>query len=295
MNVTFGIINSVPQVRIFKHFTKYIHQAKSSLKFYFGAKTLYNIHSPLLFELLPFIFDHSDQDKKQYAVIERLVQKLKTNTETFEHHDLGMGSRKIKSKSKKSIKDVYYASSSYPRKGKILYKLVQYFKPKSTLELGTNLGVGTAYLASGNSANKLTTVEGDAFLGALSQTHFNSLGLDSIQVNIADFDSYLYDKKKAHNFDFVFIDGNHDYTPTVQYFNDLYDATKENQVIVFDDIYWSKGMTKAWEEVQSKLVSGYCIDLFQMGILINSKAINNVIKLKYIRKRWKPLSFGFWG
>lgn len=278
-----------------KHYKKYIHQVISALQFYYHAKTLYNIHSPFLYNLLTKLFKYSSEDLRQFGRIERLIQDIEKNEIEFEHKDFGEGSRSLNSHSKKTVKHVLNTSSSNSKKGKILYKLVEFFNPRLTLELGTNLGIGTAYLAAAKADNIITTIEGDSFLAQTSTENLTTLRLKNVEVLVAEFDHFLKSNESMNKFDFIFIDGNHNYDATVRYFDKLYDSTKENQVLVIDDIYWSSDMTRAWNYVQSKMVSGYCLDLFQMGILINSKAIEELIPLKYIRKRWKPLSFGFWG
>ena len=64
----------------------------------------------------------------------------------------------------------------------------------------------------------------------------------------------------------IYFDGNHTYESTIEYFNICKENYTENTCFIFDDIYWSKGMTKAWDEIcndQDVLVS---IDTFYFGI-----------------------------
>ena len=42
----------------------------------------------------------------------------------------------------------YYGSVS-PRWGALLYRLVKWYRPASVIELGTGIGISTAYLAAG--------------------------------------------------------------------------------------------------------------------------------------------------
>ncbi len=279
----------------FRHFKKYKHQLVSALQFYYGAKTMYNIHSPFLFKFIPTLFDYSAAAQEHFNSIISLTDKLIIDKEEFVHTDFGEGSRSIKRNSKKRVKNILKTSSSNSKKGKFLYKTIQYFKPADTLELGTNLGIGSAYMALAFRDNKIISVEGDKFLGEKSRQNFESLKIKNVEVIIEQFDNFLFDQNTDKKFDLTFIDGNHGYEATVRYFNKLYDPQIENQVIIIDDIYWSEGMTEAWKHIQLKLVSGYCLDLFNIGIIVNSKAKADVVKLKYIRRRWKPFSFGFWG
>jgi len=276
-------------------FQKFKHQMISSFSFYYEAKTLYNIHSPFLFKFLSRITQYSEIDKKNFAQISSLVKRIKKDKRKFQHLDYGQGSRRNKPSKMKKISAIVKTSSSTSSKGKKLYKVAQFLSPNRILELGTNLGIGSAYLAFGNPNGQLTTLEGDEFLANISNGNLESLNIQNANIIIDQFDNYLLKRAQLEDFDFIFIDGNHSYDATIRYFNVLYNAQVENQVIIIDDIYWSRGMTKAWSEIQSILVSGYSIDMFDIGIIINSKAIEKVIALKYINKSWKPLSFGFWG
>ncbi|MCK4749369.1 MAG: hypothetical protein KAT15_20085, partial [Bacteroidales bacterium] len=68
-----------------------------------------------------------------------------------------------------------------------------------------------------------------------------------------------------------FVDANHRYDPTIRYVKVLVEKAGDESVIIMDDIYWSKGMFKAWKEVISWPEVRISIDLFHMGILLLRK------------------------
>ena len=67
--------------------------------------------------------------------------------------------------------------------------------------------------------------------------------------------------------DFVFIDGNHRKDATLNYFNLCLPKVHEDSVIIFDDIYWSKGMAQAWEHIKAHPDVSVTIDLFWIGLV----------------------------
>ena len=69
----------------------------------------------------------------------------------------------------------------------------------------------------------------------------------------------------------AFVDGNHHYEPTVAYVRKLVERAGDEAVLVLDDIYWSRGMHRAWNEVCSWPEVRVSIDLFHMGILLLRK------------------------
>jgi hypothetical protein len=80
----------------------------------------------------------------------------------------------------------------------------------------------------------------------------------------------------------AFVDGNHRYDPTLGYIRKLVEAAGEEAVIVVDDIYWSKGMLRAWRQVASWPGIRVDIDLFRMGILLLRKDLpKRALKIKF--------------
>lgn len=77
--------------------------------------------------------------------------------------------------------------------------------------------------------------------------------------------------ESINNIDLAFIDGNHQYQPTVNYFNLLLAKSHEQTIIILDDIHWSKEMEDAWQYVQQHENVTATIDLFFIGIVILRK------------------------
>ena len=69
----------------------------------------------------------------------------------------------------------------------------------------------------------------------------------------------------------VYIDGNHRYVPTMEYFKLLLSKVNEHSVLIFDDIYWSSEMEKAWTEIKKQKEVTLTIDLFYIGIVFFRK------------------------
>ncbi|HEX8547054.1 MAG TPA: class I SAM-dependent methyltransferase, partial [Cytophagaceae bacterium] len=71
--------------------------------------------------------------------------------------------------------------------------------------------------------------------------------------------------------DMVFFDANHKYDPTLNYFNLCLQKVHEESIFIFDDIYWSKEMTKAWKEIIAHPSVILSIDLFHFGLVFFRK------------------------
>ena len=87
---------------------------------------------------------------------------------------------------------------------------------------------------------------------------------------------------KLKRVDFAFIDGNHSYDATIDYFNNIINYTDKNSVLVLDDIYWSREMTKAWEEIKKNPNVSSTIDLYYLGIVfLNHELTKQHFKLRF--------------
>ena len=132
--------------------------AKKYLRYYLKASNGkgHGIHSPFVFDFITNVLI----DKKQYPSypkIEAIRATLKANKITIEVEDFGAGSNSLRSNNR-VIKDIANSSLKPKKYAQLLYRMVQYYKPNNVLELGTSLGVTTAYLALANEAAKIFTV-----------------------------------------------------------------------------------------------------------------------------------------
>ncbi|MDB5012369.1 MAG: SAM-dependent methyltransferase, partial [Daejeonella sp.] len=79
-----------------------------------------------------------------------------------------------------------------------------------------------------------------------------------------------------------FIDGNHRKDATLNYFEWCLPKLSNRSVVIFDDIYWSKGMQEAWNIVKEHPRVTVTIDLFWIGLVfIKSGQVKENFKIKF--------------
>jgi hypothetical protein len=62
----------------------------------------------------------------------------------------------------------------------------------------------------------------------------------------------------------------------------LMGAAGDEALILMDDIYWSKGMQRAWTDLSSRPEVACSIDLYNLGILVMGKDLNKThLKIKF--------------
>jgi predicted O-methyltransferase YrrM len=147
--------------------------------------------------------------------------------------------------------------------------MVNYYQPKNLLELGTSLGITTAYMAMAAMGSKIVTMEGAEAVAAVAKNNFNSLQLKNIDLVTGNFDETLLSiVNRQPAIDFIFIDGNHRLEPTIRYFEQLLPYTNNNTILIFDDIHWSEEMEAAWKIIKKNPSVTASIDLFFIGIVL---------------------------
>lgn len=236
------------------------------LKHRFISNSRHGTHSPFVYKLADeVIYDFNS--KSEYDRIERQRKKLFNDESEVAVTDLGAGSHLNRGRVKK-VKQIAKNALKSPRLAKLIYRLAKDSNPGNIIELGTCLGITTAYLAKACPAAKIITIEGCPETAKVADNNFKELGLDNIELQVGNFDTLFPEViKKAEKLDFVYIDGNHRKQATLNYFDWCLPKVHEHSVLIFDDIYWSKGMKEAWTDIKNHPEVSITIDLFWIGLV----------------------------
>jgi predicted O-methyltransferase YrrM len=130
------------------------------------------------------------------------------------------------------------------------------------------------YLAQKNDA-RVTTFEGVPEIADIAKLTFEFSEASNIQMIQGNIDStlpaYLQSIRKV---DLIFMDANHRYQPTLNYFERLIPKITETSILIIDDIHYSAGMEKAWEQIKKHKIVYGSADLYRCGILFFDPSLN---------------------
>lgn len=248
------------------------------LGYYFSASNGkgHGMHSPFVFEFISSVLN----DKTIYPAyfeVEKLRTQLLQDQSEITIEDWGAGSVTSKS-NQRTVASIAKNAAKPAKYGQLLFRIIKYYQPQNMLELGTSLGITTAYLSLANPLASLVTLEGAHALVTLGRQNLASLDISNVEIIQGQFDENLpgviketKEAKEYSSVDFAFVDGNHRYEPTVKYFYQLLSVRNNQSIFVFDDIHWSREMEQAWDLIKNHPEVMCSIDLFFIGIVIFRK------------------------
>ena len=202
-----------------------------------------------------------------FEELNTIRKQLQTNATPIEVTDFGAGSKKLYS-NKRPINQIAKHGIAQKKQAEFLYRLLNKFAPETIVELGTSIGLTSLYLSKALPKSSVYTIEGCPNLYQFSKQLFKDQPNSNITSINGNFNNELPKLlSKINSLDFLYIDGNHAYEPTMNYFKMALEKKNTNSIFVFDDIYWSEGMQQAWKEICAHKDVTLSLDLFYFGVV----------------------------
>ncbi len=265
----------------------FIHKIRQFLRFYWGAVTKYQLHSPVVFDLAQALI-HDRRWYYAFRDIEAIRKKMLQSAVILHFTDFGAG----QASGSVPLRRVARRSASSGEQGRRLFRLANWAQPKSILELGTSVGIGTMYLASGARNARFITLEGAADCAAVAQSNLELLNLPNVEVRSGEFGTTMATAlKDLAPVDLAYLDGNHRRAATLDYFEQCLALARENAIFIFDDVYWSEEMTVAWTEIQNHPQVTMTVDFFDLSLAFINPDFREKQHFRIVPYWWKPWKF----
>lgn len=237
-----------------------LFQFQEWLKYLIIADNIYNVHSPFLYHFYENILKNAKKDTIYQSEVLPILKKLLSDRTYIQKQDLGTG----KTVQKEQVAYVARTSSIRPKYGHILHQIVKHFNPQIIVELGTCFGISTRYLLYDFKGTHFYTVEGSFARHTIAKSHLDTTKVLLLHSAFEDALDTILDRHST--IDLVFIDGNHTFEATIEYFTQFLPFMHAQSILIFDDIHWSKGMHNAWKHICQHPKVTLTIDIFQLGI-----------------------------
>jgi predicted O-methyltransferase YrrM len=231
------------------------------LKFLKNSRTRYSIHSPFLYDLIMACL-YRKHRLPDFSDVEMLRGRLRKDYRVISKTDFGTGEGQYEVKISEIAKN---SLSSRSKLAKITL-LARFLKVRKIIEIGTSLGISTAYLARSGPDVEMLSLEGCPETAKSAKANLASLNINNAGIIEGEFQTTLPEAlEKLRKIDMVFIDGNHRKDPVMEYFSRCLEYAGNDSVFIIDDIHWSEEMEEAWHEIKSNAKVRLSLDLFHMG------------------------------
>ncbi len=240
-------------------FFKYINYKLTSY-------TEHDIHSPFVYELYMELIKNKYQFN-DFNELDQIRKQLLNDYSIIEVNDFGAGS-KISNTNRRTIKSIAKYGISQKKQSEFLYRLMNKYNPKVIVELGTSIGLTSMYLAKASQKANIYTIEGCVNLCQFSQKLFQKNNIKNIHTINGNFDIKFSELlSQLDTIDVLYIDGNHTYTSTINYFKTALTKKNNKSIFIVDDINWSSDMQQAWKEIHHHPDVSLSIDFFSFGLI----------------------------
>ena len=234
------------------------HQVRTYLHHWLYAENEHGLHEPFAFDLFKDVVA-ANRKSIGNSEIERIRSSYIPLTESVQFQALGAQS----TFSERSLKQVALHGGASAHQAKILQDLARKLDCRVIVELGTSLGITSLYLKWEDNV-KIFSLEGDPLLVSEARKNVSDNSeIEIIEGNIDDTLPMLLEDLPS--IDLLYMDANHRYGPTIDYFEMCRSKLHENSVVVIDDIHWSTEMSMAWQDIKSRPDVGLTMDFYQMG------------------------------
>lgn len=226
----------------------------------------HGVHSPFVFDFLINVL----QDKKayqEYAVWATWRTSLLSSKTVLEVSEIGAGSR-LGNFTHRSLSSLVRTAAKRTRTAKLFFRMARYYQPKTILELGTSMGLSSAFFSLACPSAAIYTIEGVESIANRAKQNFEDWRCTNIRVLTGNLDHALTDLlHQVESPGLVFMDGNHQEESTKRYFLQLLPYLDSSAMLIVDDIHWSLEMETAWAFIQSHEKVRLTIDFFEFGVV----------------------------
>lgn len=236
------------------------------IKYQLEGRRRHGIHSP-------FVYDFGDRCLKSF-VSEKDLRVFKNLKSSFlkDQTSIQMNDDKTDSSEEVfswSIRQISKMSGMNSKIGKLLFRLTSHYQGKNVLELGTDNGLGTYMLSSGNKEAEITTVEANQELYNFAESHFPSSRKNEVIFINDSFNHFLETHENTTSFDLVSVNINQRNIDCIEESLILLEALIHDEtIILINGIRRNNELFKIWKKSINKSHYHLSIDLFRSGILL---------------------------
>ncbi len=251
-----------------------IHQIQSFLRYRMKAKGLHALHSPFVFDFASKVL-HDKTDFPEYKLLDDGQKALLADFMDYANSDLYAKTLDGKPcRDASQIEELKEQGKQALGQQKLLFRISNYLRPNNILDIGTINGLNTFALGLGNPQAKIVGMTNCAASAEIVEKNLHLAGRTEFQIKIQDFDDVLEASIFEFNsFDLIFFSKNNSHAFILEIVEQYIDKLNDNSLVIFEAIYRSKEMTKAWKQIKNHPKVSLSMDLYHFGLIFFKSGI----------------------
>ncbi len=265
------------------------HSIARFINYYFRSSTIYNIHSPYLYELLTFTTDES-RLYYDFQILDDLRRRMLLDTTPIQ--SLFPPNQKQSVQDGSEVKHLAQSKLSSLKKYEWLFRLILFLKPQAVVECTSSLGLSSLYIARALEQGKLYVLESEPLIVQHTLKSLRPSVVSNIEVVHITESNQAPNASKLQWPDFLKLNGEYLESLTHSFAKNILLQHKPDTIFM-DNIYRSKQTTLAWEELKNHDHYNVILDFYNHGLLLNRPEISGKIEISYIDYYKKFWQMGF--
>ena len=245
-------------------FTQKFHRIISYFSFWMRSTNQHGVHSPFVYSMVTQCFYKKNTPESRNQ-IRKFIHTLLEDKHRITVKNLRRNSTILPAQ-KRPIKVITKKTGIPLKQALLLNRLTTYIGTTNALELGTSVGIGSASICLSNSDVKLTTIENCPETTLVAQSYFDRFDITNAYIRKDGFQSFLNSLSKE-TYDLIFLNVHQEEKETLSYIDQLIHHTHNDSIIILNDIYRSKEMTRAWINILQNPKVTLSIDTYHWGII----------------------------
>ena len=239
------------------------------IRYFFNVVDRHSIQPPFAYQFFNKLKDAIDATIPIHD-IEKERQAFASDSSLVAEQDFGAGSKFRDS----SVSSIARFGISSIKSCIFLHQLANTTNAATCIELGTSLGIATAYLARSRPLKRLYSFEGNKALAEKAKGLLTRLEIDNVQIIEGNIDRELPALlDDIASVDLAIIDANHTKKALIAYYEMLRSKMNSHGVIYIDDIRWSRDMYLGWQELCLKQEVSISMEFLEHGLLFFEKGM----------------------
>lgn len=222
----------------------------------------YGVHSPFVYALITKVIEEQ-HPYYCYQDIDKLRKQYLFRTDAVTYPDRRGSNRQHRVPIGRLLK----REAITARKGMLLFRLANYYKPVHLLQIGSSYDFSAVYLSAYAKGLSFHVLEAVSAFVPVSREMYGKAAFNPITLHTGDYETTLPGVlKDLRSVDLVFFNTCHEQNDPVRLFRECIKQASPQAIFIFNEIKSNRLMRACWQEVCASSGVTVTVDLYTIGI-----------------------------